>query len=312
MIKHSNSFLDEGQTHLHELSALAQKDPEFYKYLQENDRELLDFDPGQDGAEVDSEGEDDGGFDMDGVEGDDGEDDRLPPLTMGILKGWQKALLEVRRQLFFSPSSNTDFKFLQQRSLRALRKLLIAFRSAAHMNEDGQILAWSIDSSSGKTSHLISHFDSSFGPECVVYNKLVTTTFKYTPIVLEHHIPYKTLPNGKLYVFFLLHSLLYLSTTDFILLVYSKPPTQTPKQKTLQKLLLSYFHNIIHIFSQLTENDMIQLALEESAKIVPYVIGSRKAVRAYLKVCKCEANCRCVADAMCHNLGMSRVMGERR
>lgn len=38
---------------------------------------------------------------------------------------------------------------LQHRSLRALRKLLIAFRSAAHMNEEDQVLAWNIDSSSG-------------------------------------------------------------------------------------------------------------------------------------------------------------------
>lgn len=33
-----------------------------------------------------------------------------------------------------------------------------------------------------------------------VYNKLVVTTLRYTPVVLEHHIPYKTLANGKLFV----------------------------------------------------------------------------------------------------------------
>lgn len=83
---------DEGETHLHELSQLAQKDPEFYKYLQENDKELLDFDPNASG------GMDDDG--MEGLEyqqgGDDAELEETPILTKGVLKSWQKALLEVR------------------------------------------------------------------------------------------------------------------------------------------------------------------------------------------------------------------------
>jgi len=32
----------------------------------------------------------------------------------------------------------------------------------------------------------------------LVYNTLITTVLRYTPVVLEHHIPYKTLPDGKL------------------------------------------------------------------------------------------------------------------
>ena len=64
----------------------------------------------------------------------------------------------------------------------------------------------------------------------------------------------------------------------------SKPPTQTPKYKTLQKLILSYFHNVTHLLSQLTDEDTIRLALTESAKIIPYIISSRKSVKTYLKV----------------------------
>ncbi|KAF8130270.1 Noc2-domain-containing protein [Boletus edulis] len=204
---------DEGVAHMHELSKLAEKDPEFYKYLQENDRELLDFGPED---AVDDEDDEEEDVEM--------ESETSPILTKDILRDWQKALLDYR-------------------SLRALRKLLIAFRSAAHMNEDDQSPAWRIDSSA-------------------MYNKLVTTALKFTPVILAHHIPYKTLPNGKY-----------------------KPPTQTKKQKALQKLILSYFSNIVHLIPQLTDTEMLQLAFAESAKILPYVTTSRRAVKAYLKQC---------------------------
>ncbi|TBU45669.1 Noc2-domain-containing protein [Dichomitus squalens] len=202
---------DEGEAHLLELSKLAEKDPEFYKYLQENDQELLNF---KLNGEVE-EGEEDE---------DVMEEDRTPVLTKEVLQRWQKALLD-------------------HRSLKALRKLLIAFRSAVHMNEEDQVLSWRIDNSS-------------------VYNKLVTTALRYTPVVLEHHCPSRTLPNGKF-----------------------KAPTQTKKWKTLQKLILSYFHNVLHLMSQISDNDMLRLALSETAKLVPYVTSSRKTVKLYLKTC---------------------------
>jgi len=73
---------DEGAAHLHELSKLAEKDPEFYKYLQEHDRELLEFNPDK--------------LDEDTMMGDEDEEmEQTPILTKEILKSWQKALLEV-------------------------------------------------------------------------------------------------------------------------------------------------------------------------------------------------------------------------
>ncbi|KAJ3995984.1 Noc2-domain-containing protein [Lentinula boryana] len=224
---------EEGQNHLLELSKLAEKDPEFYKYLQENDNELLNFDPNNDQAMADDALLEDEDVEM--------TTQQSPTLTIEILRKWQKAILE-------------------KRSLRALRKLLVAFRSAAHMNEDGQTLAWNIDNSSGMSS--LQNLQSPQMTLALVYNKLMSTALRYTPIVLEHHIPYKKLPEGKF-----------------------KPPTQTDKFKTLQKMILSYFHNVIHVLSQLTDNEMLQLAVTESAKITPYIISNRKAVKLYLKKC---------------------------
>ena len=67
-----------------ELSKLAEKDPEFYKYLQENDRELLNFRLDGGDAEDEEQGDEDAM-----------EEDVTPVLTKDVLQRWQKALLNV-------------------------------------------------------------------------------------------------------------------------------------------------------------------------------------------------------------------------
>ncbi|KAG8792319.1 Nucleolar Complex 2 protein, partial [Ceratobasidium sp. 428] len=252
---------DEGAAHAMDLAALKTNDPEFYKYLQENDKELLEFDASE--AELSSSEDGDA---MD----EDKEEDVTPLLTTAILKEWQKSLIETH-------------------SLRALRRLLIAFRSAAHMSDEDVKTAWRIDSA-------------------VVFNKLVTTALKYTPIIAAHHMPYKTLPNGKF-----------------------KPPASTSKTSSLSKLLLSHLQTAVYLIDQLPSNPitkqkkqveddesdsdadvpkrkkgkgkkgkgksqneededegktaLVELALSETAKLAPYIVGSRKAVKSWLKTC---------------------------
>ncbi len=73
-----------------ELSKLAEKDPEFFKYLQENDRELLEFNTNAANADDDDDDE------------EDVMEDVTPVLTKEILQRWQKALLDVRPSAFSS------------------------------------------------------------------------------------------------------------------------------------------------------------------------------------------------------------------
>lgn len=80
---------NEAASHKMELKKLAEQDPEFFKYLQENDKELLDFDMDDDDDEEGIDVEED-------VMDDDGEEEsKAPVLTKEILRRWQKAILEV-------------------------------------------------------------------------------------------------------------------------------------------------------------------------------------------------------------------------
>jgi nucleolar complex protein 2 len=77
------------------LENLKEKDPEFYKFLKDNDRELLEFDP-------------DELVELEEVE----EDPVKGGLTVDVLNKWERLLIE-------------------EQSLGTLRKVLIAVRSAA-------------------------------------------------------------------------------------------------------------------------------------------------------------------------------------
>ncbi|CAF9925137.1 MAG: Nucleolar Complex 2 protein [Heterodermia speciosa] len=158
---------EEGGLEMHQddLDALAEKDPEFYKYLKENDAELLDFD--EDGFEDDQsikpdepkrkkqkskEPPQDSGMGT----GDGGSE-----VTMAMVKKWKTALSE-------------------QHSLAAMKQIVLAFRSATFVNtDDAKEQKYSISS-----------------PE--VYHQLLVVALEHIPDVLRHHLPVQELASGKI------------------------------------------------------------------------------------------------------------------
>nr|POE79942.1 nucleolar complex protein 2 [Quercus suber] len=161
---------DDYSGHKDQLAALAENDPEFHKYLQENEPELLDASLAEIGDLSDSEAEDDEPRKkkQKKATNDDGDtsidDSGKNELDMATVKKWRLALTE-------------------QHSLRATKEVILAFRSAAHVSdEEDKDFKYSISS-----------------PE--VYHQLVTTALKHIPAVFEHHLPVQqSKSSGKIHV----------------------------------------------------------------------------------------------------------------
>lgn len=154
------------EAHKDDLDALAEKDPEFYKYLKENDAELLDFDEDADLVEVDHLSEEEEvpkkkrkkSKGKKGVQQEAEEDES--EVTTAMIRKWKIAMVE-------------------QHSLRAMRQIVLAFRAAAYVNsDDGKEHKYSISS-----------------PD--VYNELLLTALEHVPSVLSHHLPPKESVSGK-------------------------------------------------------------------------------------------------------------------
>lgn len=153
--------LDEIQDNI---KGLEEKDPEFYKYLQENDKDLLDFEgtnpldaisDDEDAMEEDSEQEDE----------EAKEEEEVPEpvvqkteITLKLVKSWEKQL---------KSDPNTQI----------IRQVCIAFKAAVNINDDSKQYKYVI--TDGKA-----------------FNQLMMVALKQVPEAIQRLIKYKTGANG--------------------------------------------------------------------------------------------------------------------
>ena len=210
---------------------LAQKDPEFYKFLVENDPEALDFDDNADLAEVDdlSAGEEESEEEQPKKKR---KKEKAPTLevpqgselTRELVASWRKAMAE-------------------KQSLRAARRVVLAFRCAAHLNED--------DDDEPQRYRINS-------PE--VFNDILVLALKEIPPVMNHHLPVKESASGKVYV-----------------------QTESKKFRTLSLLLKTYTSSIMHLLSTLSDDGTLKLTLSSITPILPYLLSFKKLIKALAK-----------------------------
>ncbi|KAK3624610.1 Nucleolar Complex 2 protein [Elasticomyces elasticus] len=156
--------------HKQQLDALAENDPEFHKYLQENEPELLDGELAEIGDLSDGSDEPKRKKQKKQKKGEaEDSDDEMEgagknELDKATVKRWQKALTE-------------------QHSLRAAKEVVLAFRVAAHISEDEEKdFKYSISDPN-------------------VYHLLLTTALTHIPAVFEHHLPVvESQKSGKAHV----------------------------------------------------------------------------------------------------------------
>ncbi|KAH1321513.1 hypothetical protein KXW99_005833, partial [Aspergillus fumigatus] len=163
----ASSAPDDFEAHKNQLQALKDKDPEFYKYLKENDSELLDFGEHGDLTEVlelsEDEAEEGPAKKKKKAAKDEGEEAADNTLTIAMVKKWQKLMEE-------------------QNSIRAMRQAVLAFRCAAYINE----------AETQEQKYSISDPD--------VYHQVLVTALGTVPKVLAHHLPVKETASGKVRV----------------------------------------------------------------------------------------------------------------
>ncbi|KXX83280.1 Nucleolar complex protein 2 [Madurella mycetomatis] len=239
------------------MDALAENDPEFYKFLKENDPEALDFDENADLAEVD---ELSGSGDEEQPKkkqkkdkksaADKAEDDR--ELTQAMVARWKSSMAGTH-------------------SLRAARQVVIAFRCAAHLNET--------DEESQQRYSITS-------PE--VFHDVLIVALKQIPEVLQHHVPVKESAAGKVYVqtegkkFKTLSMLIksYAASIIRLLSTLSDDATLKLTLSALQPLLpyLLSFRKVLKMLIKTVVAFWSQSASTESTRITAFLVIRRLVV----------------------------------
>ena len=160
------------ETHKDDLDALAEKDPEFYKYLQENDAELLDFNDDLNLSEVDKPSD-----------GDEDTKKKRPKSKNSkaseVKSGLQESARSDTQEVTIDLLKKWNVALSEQHSLRAMHQVVLAFRAGVYINDDD-----------GKE-----HKYSILNPDA--YHQLLVIALKHIPTVLAHHLPAKESPSGK-------------------------------------------------------------------------------------------------------------------
>ncbi|KAL1808677.1 hypothetical protein ACET3Z_025667 [Daucus carota] len=249
----SNDSPKSAKEHALQLQRLQEKDPEFYEFLKEHDKDLLDFD-----AEDDDEEDEDAETDINGeemqddedeqenietdIDGEEMEDDEEHGTTV------KDKEVKTSRTVITSAMVDTWCTAIKENSsLGAVRSLMKAFRTACHYGDDGG------NDDLSKLSVMPSH----------VFNKIMLFVLNEMDGVLRGLLSLPSSGGKKETVLDVVH---------------------TRQWKNHNHLVKSYLGNALHVLNQMTDTEMISFTLKRLRYSTIFLAAFPSLLRKYIKV----------------------------
>lgn len=242
--------------HKSQLARLEEKDPEFFKFLKENDKELLDFNDSDTGSEVESDDDDEEDYDdkskvskdnkdkkstgkTDQSDEDD-DDDVLDEEDIEHEKGVSKTVtLELIKQWRTG---------LEKNSLHSLKQTLRAFRSAVHGALD-------ISGDSKSQPRLTFKVEGD-----TVFNAIIQLCLKQVYPVLFHYVGGTHNKHGKRVL-----------------------PSSHAKWSQVKTSVKHYLNDVLQLLRTLAEPSMLCVILRHAQQLSPYYACFPKVAKAFIK-----------------------------
>jgi nucleolar complex protein 2 len=240
-----------------ELAALQEKDPEFFKYLQENNTDLLDFE--SEGSDDDEGGEEDLDEDDAGEGGSDDERDEdggsagAPGAVSASVPGSGAAAAKV---LTTAELKAVSAGLSEEHSFRGLKKLLDMFRCGCLVSQP-------------EAGGNLPDARKYVVPSAAVFNTLMVTALQRLHAEFAHHVPLGG-GNGS-------------SSSGENASGQEKLLVKHPQWKKLEPLALAFFKACLGLLGSITEPSLLSFVLKQLRYYFPYMAPFPKVAKKYLK-----------------------------
>ncbi|XP_043701558.1 nucleolar complex protein 2 homolog isoform X2 [Telopea speciosissima] len=236
--------------HVEQLQRLQEKDPEFYEFLKEHDKELLEFDD-----DIDQDTETD--VDEKALQEDDEtdvdekalqEDDETDVYDKEHRAGVRRTVQEPTKNVITMAMVDSWCSAIKENSkLGAIRSLMRAFRTACHHGDDGG------EEPSSKFSILSSS----------VFNKIMLFVLNEMDVILRRLLKFPASGGKK-------EAIINLKSTR--------------QWKNHGNLVKSYLGNALHVLNQMTDTEMISFTLRRLRYSSVFLAAFPSFLRKYIKV----------------------------